>query len=164
MTFRTQYSDSMRIHSNSGNRFVPNYDSSIDENGVLVLKEVGKYDLYDEIQSYKESCDIKSILARFALGETDVLEKYQGAYLDTTKFPTTYAEFQQQLIDANNMFDSLPAEIKRKFENDPNQFFAKFGSDEWSDKLGIKPVEKPVDKPTIPVEKPTEVVPEVVSS
>lgn len=150
--FRTLYTEQKRFFSSAGDRFVPQFDSKINANGVLTLEETGKYDLYDEIQSYKDSCDVKTILARFHSGETDVLEKYTGAYLDTTEFPKTYAEFQQHLINANNMFDSLPSEMKQKFNNSVSEFFAQFGSDEWSDKLGI--LQKPEE--SLELEKPPE--------
>lgn len=152
MIFRTLYTESKRFYSNHGSRFVDTYSSKLDERGVIVLEKSDVYDLYDEIQSYKESCDIKSILQRFALGETDVLNKYQSSFIDTTVFPKTYAEFQQNLIDANNMFDSLTAEMKQRFNNSASEFFAEYGSDDWLNKLGLqrKPVENSVDNSIIP--------------
>ena len=68
--------------------------------------------------------------------------------------PSTLAEAQNLMIQAENTWNKFPREIKQKFDNDVDKFIATMGTKEWADILGIlqKPVidEKPVvDKETV---------------
>lgn len=94
------------------------YRARRQENGIIELEQTGEVDIYEEIQSHRESCELTSILRRFANGETDVLSRTQGMYGDFTTFPRTYAELLNRLIDGKAMFESLPLEERQKFGND----------------------------------------------
>lgn len=83
------------------------------------------------------SCDIHYILKRFANGEMDVLSKVQGAFGDFTNLPKNFAEVMNLTIDAQNHFDSLPVEVKQKFDNNFVQYMQSFGSDDWAMKVGL---------------------------
>lgn len=99
--------------------------------GNIKLEIIGKEDTDEMIQSYAESCDISVILARASAGDTSVLNQRVGSYGDFTQMPKTFAEMLQLQIDANNMFNSLPVEIKKKFDNDANKFLVQAGTSEW---------------------------------
>lgn len=120
-----------------GDPEVIEYTAYYDDRGVLQLKENGKKNLYQEIQSHKLSCDIHYILKRFANGEIDVLSKVQGAYGDFTNMPRSFADVMNMTIEAQNHFDSLPVEVKQKFDNNFVQYMQSFGSDDWAKKVGI---------------------------
>lgn len=140
------------IFSNPGNPIHTIYSPIVDEKGNVEL-EVSGYENTDEIiQSFAESCDLNVIIQRYLNGEVDVLEKHKGFFGDASKFPKTYAEVLQMQIDSKNLFESLPKDIRYKFDNDPNKFFVSAGSKEWYDIL--EPLmNKPYDNGPIGVEQ-----------
>lgn len=126
MQFDTQYRDPVRINANPGTREKVMYSPVFDENGVMELVESGKENLYDYIQSFKESTDINVILRKYANGDTSALAITQGSYLDITGMPTTYAEMLNTLISAENTFMSLPVEEREKFGFSFERWLAEF--------------------------------------
>ena len=69
--------------------------------------------------------------------DPNILNKRQGLYFDSTSMPKTFAEAQNAILALNQEFEKLPAEIKNKFNNSPEQYIAAYGSKEWGDKMGI---------------------------
>lgn len=143
--FRTQF-DRLRVRSESGKRFKVNYTPTFSGNGSLELKEDGMIDTYAIIQSHRDSADINTIIARFTRGDVSALSARQGQYGDFTDFPKTYAEAQQKMIDATNLFMSLPVEERAQYNHNPAEFIADIGSEKWMKVLGI---EIPKNEPTV---------------
>lgn len=105
--------------------------------GTIELVESGVMNLQEYIDSFRESSDISAVVTRFVnTGDPTVLDVKQGQYGDFTSFPKTYAEALQLKIDADRMYDGLPIEVKERFDNDRNKFFALSGSEEWYKNLG----------------------------
>lgn len=123
------------IVSEPGNPIKPVYKPLVNKDGTITLVQEGFVNTDEEIQSYEESVDIDVIVARYMNGDLDALNKHVGQYGDFTQMPKTYAEVLQMQIDAKNTFMSLPVEIRQKFDNDPNQFFAQSGTEDWFKKL-----------------------------
>lgn len=120
------------------------YSAKVDKNGVTVLEKVGEENTDDMIQAAKESTDINMIIKYYeATGDESVLNRYVPQYGDFTKVPKSLAEFLQLRIDSQNFFDALPADIKQKFDNNSDMFFAQAGNEDWYEKL--KPVIDPED-------------------
>lgn len=115
--------------SKTGSPKKPLYRLFVDDDGKRELKQSGEYDLYAEIQSYKDSCSIDYILSRFAAGDTSALSRVQGIYGDFTDMPTTMAELQQRVIDATALFDSLPLDVREQYNFSPSEFFAQLDSE-----------------------------------
>ena len=115
--FSTQYRPRTRFISNVGQRERILYQPKFDENGVMDLVESGKEDLYDFIQSHAEAVDIHVILARFQNGDIDALSRVQGAYGDFTNMPTTYADLLNRVNEGQSFFNSLPVDIRAKFNH-----------------------------------------------
>ena len=136
--FRTMY-DRVRVTSNTGDPIVIEYTARFDENGNLELVESGKRNLYQEIQADKDVCDINKIIARYRAGDESVLQRRQGFFADATQFPKNYAEMLNIVINGEREFDSLPVEVKNKFDNDFAKFVASIGTPDWFDKIGFKP-------------------------
>ena len=90
------------------------------------------------------SCDINYLISRFAAGDATALSKVQGTYGDFTQFPRSYAELLNQVNRGSELFDSLPADVRARFDNSLGVFLQSAGSQEWMDKLGISQP-KPAD-------------------
>lgn len=140
--FKTQYDARDRIQSNPGNPIKQLFSGSYNERGQVELKEDGTEDLYAFIQSFAESTDIHAILRRYQNGEVDVLEKVQGFYGDITEMPKTYAEALQRISDSENVFMSLPVDVRAKFNHSFSEFLAASNDADFLDRLGVKPIEQ----------------------
>lgn len=151
MEFSTQYSEKKRFFSVPGDPIKPLYGLEVDKAGVMQLVEKGKYNLYEYIQSHKDSVDIHKILERFENGDVDALNKYQGYYGDITEAPKSFADALNAVIKAKDLFNSLPLDVRAQFDHSPEQFIAAMGSQKFNDAVGIKsptlpdPVENPVE-------------------
>lgn len=136
--FRTQY-ERERVTSELGSSVVATYALCVNDDGSRELKQVGEKDLYGEIQSHKESVDIKSILTRYANGDVSALNQRVGMFIDATQFPKTYAEMYQRIQEGENFFKELPVEIRAEFNHNPMEFFSAIGTEKFSafmDKYG----------------------------
>lgn len=74
-------------------------------------------------QASKAECDVNRIMDRFE--KTGILEHrntFQGSYGDYTDVPQDYHEAVNQVIEANEMFMTLPAKTRKRFGNDPAEF------------------------------------------
>lgn len=105
------------------------YKMHVDADGKRELKKSGEYNLYADIQSYKDSVSIDYILARFVNGDETALSRVQGIYGDFTQMPTTMAELQQRVIDAEHLFNNLPLDIREQYNFSASEFFAQLDSD-----------------------------------
>lgn len=142
--FLTQYSgERLRPLSNPGNPVKITYGGRYDEKGRVVLEEKGRENLYDFIQSHKDSVDINHILARFTNGETDVLSKVQGFYGDVTSFPSNYAEALNRIQECEEMFRTLPVETRAKFNHNFSEFLAATTSPDFMEQIGAVKKETP---------------------
>ena len=146
LRFATQYRERTRFPSNGGQRERILYQPKFDENGVMDLVEAGREDLYDFIQSHADSVDIHVLLARYQNGDIDALSRVQGAYGDFTNMPTSYAELLNKVNEGQSFFNSLPVDIRAKFNHNFAEFMAGMDKPDFLDKLGIK-LERESDPP-----------------
>lgn len=73
-------------------------------------------------QSFGDSTDINKILQKAAItGSISHLEKYEAQYGDFSDFD--FFEAQQQLARGKEIFDALPAEVRKDFGQSPANFF-----------------------------------------
>lgn len=134
-TVNSYVRDGERIFSESGSTVKVKYSPRIDERGVLVLVETGKEDLAAYINSFSEECDIHVIMKKFANGQTDVLSKVQGTYGDFTGAPTSLADMFNRVKAGEDVFNSLPAEVKKEFNNSFTEFAVATGEKDFFDRL-----------------------------
>lgn len=135
MHFETQFRKPERFLSNPGSPVKILYGPEFDEKGRMNLVEKGRENLYDFIQSFKESVDIHVLLKRFANGETDVLSKIQGFYGDFTEFPRTYADLLNTVNEGEAFFNGLPVEVRSKFGHSFPVFMSALSDGSLSDIL-----------------------------
>lgn len=123
-----------QVFSDAGERMVTTYTAALDDNGRIDLIESGQFDLYQEIQSHKDSVDIDLMIQRFNNGDISALGSPRPPiYLDVTDFPKSYAEMYQLVIDAKNNFEQLPLAVRDAFGHSPEAYFASFGTDGFND-------------------------------
>lgn len=73
-------------------------------------------------QSHAAESDINNIMDRyFKTGIVEHVATVQGKYGDFTSIPT-YQEALDKIRRAQEMFMSLPSDIRAKFQNDPGEF------------------------------------------
>jgi len=114
-------------------------------------------------QGFKEECDINSIVERYTKtglwGNSMKAPTEMPIFGDFTSVPD-FVESHRIIAEANELFDALPAAIRKKFNNDPAALLA-FVSDEGNraeaEKLGIvrMPETAPVAE-SLPKETPKE--------
>lgn len=135
----TPYGDEKpkRVPNEPGNIMEPQYKERYDEDGNPYLEQVGEVNTYEKIQSYKDEVDPMSILARYAAGETTIMAN-PGWYIDTSKLPKNYIEWRNMMNEQKEKFDTLPLEIRNRFNNNFDQWAATAGEPEWLENMGIK--------------------------
>lgn len=112
----------------SGSAVKDVYSPYVDDNGSLELRVSGKENIYQYIQSFKDSVDLNLIIARFVAGDTQALSKYKGFFADVSDLPSSYAGFLDIQAKAADIFSHLSVEDREKFGFDVNKFIASFGT------------------------------------
>lgn len=82
-------------------------------------------------QEFAEECDINSIMARYdthVIGGPGNLPHMQPQYADFTMVPATLLEYMTFMDSAEAAFMSLPAQVRKEFDNSPHMF-VEFASD-----------------------------------
>lgn len=109
-------------------------------------------------QHFKDDSDINNIMARFiSTGLMDYVQTHEPQYGDCTGI--TFENAMDTVVRAQNLFDALPAEWRKRFQNSP-EVFLDFVQDpdnlEEAIKMGLatrRPVVKP--QPTTPAVETT---------
>lgn len=135
MAFDTLYSrqkKSSDFISNSGSPDKAIYEYR-DIDGIKTLVKTDQVtSLYDLIQSHSDETDINVIIKRFINGDDSALIARKGAYGDFTNFPSTYAELYQRLQECENVFNSLPVDIRSAFDHSASKFWSEFGDEHFN--------------------------------
>lgn len=120
-------------------------------------------------QSFKNECDINVIMAKYVkTGLLDHFQAHKGNYGDFI-VAGDYQSHLNAILEADRMFMTLPADIRKKFDNDAAKFLA-FAQDESNAdamvemglRQGALPDENfglpgtPADKPAKAPERPVE--------
>lgn len=136
MKYRT-CDERIECTTNPGSRFKIEYEPYYDKDGNLCLKEVGKHDLYLDIQADALSCDINVLIARYKAGDTEALERVKGIYMDISEVPDNFVDAYNMIRNAEGHFDALDPSIKQQFDNSFEKFLFTLGTDEWNRKIGV---------------------------
>ena len=85
-------------------------------------KQPQKYNDGRTKQCFKNECDIVKIMARAdKAGTISHLQKFEGIYADFSDYD--FFEATQKLTRGREIFDELPAELRREFDQSPAAFF-----------------------------------------
>lgn len=154
MKFRNKYVRVPVPPSDCGSRLHNDYKMKVFDDGTRDLVVVGQINIYEMIQSHKDSVDLKLTLERYARGDESSVNRRQAFFGDFTHMPTSLAELSQRILDAEDLFNTLDVDARRAFDFDAGKFFASIGTPEFEtivSKFNPKP-----DKPIIqPVGEPT---------
>lgn len=102
-------------------------------------------------QSFQEEADLNFLLRKFGLGMQMPENFSMPEFADFREFTYDYQSAMNMVIDADKSFMTLPADVRRRFGNDPQmllEFLADEGNRDEAEKLGLLK-EKP--KPAEPV-------------
>jgi hypothetical protein len=90
--------------SNSGEKLRKQYVWTKDEKGKEVLQETEPIDIQQEIESYADECDIKSIVRKASFDPEFLKSLSQGAMdgveMDVTEWPQNIHEYHQMIATA----------------------------------------------------------------
>lgn len=136
-----------RCFSSAGSPVKNKYIMEVESKGYPSLRKCGEHDLYAEIQSYKDSCDLGFILQSFGAEcprfnplDYDEAEKFVNDFSDTG----TLGDLVNDGEAVKQFFNQLPLEVRDLFGNSVNCFARDFSSDGFLEKLkdayGIKDV------------------------
>ncbi len=104
---------------------------------TLALQKAKAYNDGRTKQCHKDECDINKIMTRFEVtGTISHLEKYEGVYGDFSNFD--FHEQTTMLTKGREVFDALPAELRREFGQSPAAFFDYVNDPANADKLREK--------------------------
>lgn len=138
---RTQFMPHARVHANPGTREKILYTPRFNDDGGFELIEAGKENLYEYIQSHKDSVDINLILKRFARGDVSALQRRQAMFGDFSEAPSSLAEAMNSMIIAENYFNALPLETRAKFDHNFHKFLSSIDSPDFVSKFSSDDVQ-----------------------
>lgn len=109
-------------------------------------------------QSFKDSCDINHILRGYnQTGIITHLNKAQAQFADVSEM-TDYADALMVVREAEGLFMSLPAQVRKVFDHDPAKFLDAAHDPEKRDLLVqaglLEAAVAPVEPVSVPVEVP----------
>lgn len=105
--------------SKSGEKLQKQYVWTKDEKGQEVLQETEPIDIQQEIESYSDECDIKSIVRKASFDPQFLKSLSEGAlndtYTDITEFPQNIHEYHRMVATAQANAMKLE-ELRKKAE------------------------------------------------
>lgn len=120
----------------SGTREVDKQHLVINKAGYPVLETQGKTDLYAQIQSYRDTCDLEAILRTFDLGKLPALSFDDlGDLTDFTDAPKSAGELLKVVKDGELMFSQLPVGVRNEFNHSLYNFIGSFGNPDFVSRL-----------------------------
>lgn len=138
MPFRSVSSPPVAFVSPTGSGEKSVYQVQLTATGHKQVVMTGKTNLYARIQASLEDSKVENIIRRFTAGDTSALQSVQGRFLDATSFPQSFAEMQNMVARVYSEFETLPLEVRAKFDHSPERYMAAYGSEDWADALGLK--------------------------
>ena len=102
-------------------------------------------------QNFRDECSIDTIMKRFEkTGIIDHVAAVEGSYGHFLEAPVDYHTAMNIVVEAQEMFMTVPAKIRERFGNDPGAFLAFVEDPENEDelvKLGLANARRPEPAP-----------------
>lgn len=97
--------------------------------------QLGFFDESLTEQHHKKMCDVHTIMNKYEQsGIVQHTSKYQGTYGDFVSAPE-FQDAQNVIAKSSSMFESIPAEIREEFNNNPHEFLEFIQNDENREKM-----------------------------
>lgn len=122
------------IPTESGTPYINVYQETMKKHGIE-LEKTGETNIYEMIQLSKDECDINKILQRLSMGDMNALNQRDVAYVDATTLPKSLMEAENLRLRATDEFYKMPLEIRREFNNSPEQYVHEMGTKEFMEKM-----------------------------
>lgn len=141
MEFRTQYDERVRVRTQPGSMIKDNNVPVIDKYGNRVIEATDTpINLYAQIQSWRDECDLNILMAKFTNGDKTALMQRSGLYgVDLTQIPDNFNDIMNLTTKAGALFDSLPVDIKNMFGNNVYNFLANSHTKEFYEIMNKSP-------------------------
>lgn len=137
----------------NGNIFEPIYQEALDKKGHLYLKEVGKTNVYENIQASKDNAILEIMLEKYQkTGDASIFETRQTFYDDFTNLPSSPIDLQNRIMQAERAFYTLDKEVRDEFHNDVGEFKASIYTGEIDSRMSkfLKKDEPASEQPAQP--------------
>lgn len=126
------------VFSSSGSPVKDKFIMEVTSKGYPSLRKTGEHNLYDEIQSYREGCDLAAILQSFGnecprfnpLG----FEEAEGFVNDFSDM-SSLGDLVNDGEAVKQFFNELPLEVRNCFDNSVHKFARDFSSDGFVENL-----------------------------
>ena len=129
--WKTQYSENEIYYTEPGEKTKITYTPEITKLGNLELKETGRLNTYEEIQSHKDSVDINKIIEAFENGDENAFMRRQGYFGDFVEVPKTYADLLNKVIKAEQLFLNLPVEERARYDHSVEKFLVSIDNERY---------------------------------
>lgn len=103
--YRTPFDSAKVIPSDPGERIKIDYILAYDDDDREYLKEVGRHNLNDEIDSYRDSCDISLLINKIKNGEISTIID-PSACFDCSELPKDITECFETI--KSDIYDVVP--------------------------------------------------------
>lgn len=140
--FRTQYSNNVKPKTCHGSYLKKQCILAYDDRGLTTLQQTGVTDIYKQIQSHRDSCDLAIILSRLESSQVNgLMNTYQfddilnSEVIDVFSFPKNPGEMLNLSKKGEELFKGLSPDIRAEFDFSPHKFISSFGSKEFMDKI-----------------------------
>lgn len=102
--------------TNPGEEFRITYSAKKLPNGLIRLTESDRINIKDEINSYKDSCDLSILVDRIYRGDTSLLGNPDSLYYgDASRFPQDFRSLLDLVDTGKLLFEELPEEEREKY-------------------------------------------------
>lgn len=120
MTFISSFDKTERFTMPESNGIEDVYEKRVDKSGAVHFEKTGTRNLYEEIQSYKDDCDINFIIARCVKdGSVSLLADNGRASVDVSMLPDNFLDLYNLSEKLKSEFMSLPVEERALFNQSP---------------------------------------------
>lgn len=102
------------------------YGIIIDKDGKSHPGVIGKTNLQQKKREAKDSCLLSSIIKRFVNGDESAVGKVNGGFIDLTNMPTDLMGMHATLVCAEDKFNKLDLETRKKYGNNFTNYLADY--------------------------------------
>ena len=132
MKFRTAYSPSETKPSPAGDRLRKLYRRELDSEKNSQLVEDGVEDTYLFIQEAAKGSTVAELVSRFNRGDLSAVTPLSEDFLiNTVDSPSNLMEAKNLMIRARSVFDSLPKDVRDRYNSNFNTFLSAVDSGQF---------------------------------